>query len=264
MPRVSERVQLLGQLDWMLRVISSHGDDDADKVDADLIADILATVTSTRYLNLREYIGKNRSMNEMLFTYSDRDFRQADRMNKPSFMRLLDLIKDDDLFKNRSRNKQTSVWIQLMVVLQRLGCDGNGAATGRIARNSGFSYGSVNKFRDRVFASLMKFRKFYVTWPDAAERVKISTRMATSNGLPGCVMICDGTPAILTQRPAVDGEVYWTRKSHYALNVQLYCDDTRLIRYYQVGWPGTVYDSNVIQSVALHGNQVHIVLRVNI
>ena len=81
MSRVSERVQLLGQLDWMLRVISSHGDDDADKVDADLIADILATVTSTRYLNLREYIGKNRSMNEMLFTYSDRDFRQAVRMN---------------------------------------------------------------------------------------------------------------------------------------------------------------------------------------
>ena len=30
-----------------------------------------------------------------------------------------------------------------------------------------------------------------------------------------------------------------------SINLQLYCDDTRLIRYYQVGWPGSVYDSNV-------------------
>ena len=179
MPRISDWVHLLEQLDCILRVISTHGDDDNDKVDANLVADMIATVTSTRYLNLREYLGKNRSMNEMLFTYSDRDFRQAVRMNKPSFMRLLDLIKDDEIFKNRSRNLQTSVWIQLMVVLQRLGCDGNGAATGRIARMSGFSNGSVNKFTDRVFASLMKFRKVYVTWPDATERVKISTGCVT-------------------------------------------------------------------------------------
>ena len=253
MPRISERIQLIAQLDWMLRVISSHGDED-DETDADIIADIKASVETTRYLNLREYIQKNRSMNDMLFTYSERDFRQAVRMVKPSFMRLLNMISGDNIFKNNSRNKQTPIWIQLMVVLQRLGCDGNGAATGRIARMSGFSNGSVNKFTDRVFTALMKFRKIYVKWPDAAERVQISTRMASNHWLPGCVAICDGTPAVVSQRPGVDGEVYWTRKSHYAINLQLYCDDNRLIRFYQVGWPGTVYDSNVFSKCRIAKN----------
>ena len=52
MPRISERVRLIGQLDWMLRVISTHGDED-DNIDADVIADIKASLESTRYLNLR-------------------------------------------------------------------------------------------------------------------------------------------------------------------------------------------------------------------
>ena len=57
MPRISERTQLIGQLDWMLRVISTHGDED-DDIDADDIADIKASLESTRYLNLREYVKK--------------------------------------------------------------------------------------------------------------------------------------------------------------------------------------------------------------
>ena len=95
----------------------------------------------------------------------------------------------------------------------------------------------------------MKFRAQYVNWPDADERTKISIRMASNHGLPGCVTIVDGIPAVFCQRPAVDGEVFWTRKSHYAYNLQRYCDDQHLIRYYQVGWAGTVYDSNFFRSV---------------
>ena len=69
--------------------------------------------------------------------------------------------------------------------------------------------------------------------------------MASNHGASGCIAVCDGTPAILSQRPGIDSEVYWSRKIEYSINLQLYCDDTRLIRYYQVGWPGSVYDSNV-------------------
>lgn len=244
MPALSDRKRLIGTLDWMLQVMCSHEDSNDDE-NIDEIADIKATIESTRYLNLREYIGKNRSMNDMLFTYSDRDFKQAVRMVKESFAKLFVLIKDDPVFKNCSRNKQCPVWIQLMVVLQRLGCDGNGAATGRIARMSGFSNGSVSKFTERVLHALLKHRQNFIKWPDVEERGRISMRMARDHGLPGAVAICDGTPVVLCQRPGIDGEVYWTRKSHYAFNCQLYCDDRKLIRYYQLGWPGTVYDANV-------------------
>lgn len=57
--------------------------------------------------------------------------------------------------------------------------------------------------------------------------------------------IVDGTPVVLCQRPGVDGEVFWTRKSQYAFNLQLVVDDRKLIRFYQIGWPGSVFDNTV-------------------
>jgi hypothetical protein len=188
----------------------------------------------------------------MLFGYSVRDFKQAVRMDKPSFERLNDMIKDDPVFHNNAHNKQTPVWVQLMIVLQRLGCDGNGAATGRIARSGGFGNGTVNLFTYRIFHALNKFKKQFISWPNAAERKDISIRFARDHGLPGCVSIVDGTPIVISQRPGIDGEVYWTRKSHYALNLQLFCDDNLIIRYYQCGWPGTVYDSSVHDKCNIH------------
>ena len=88
MPRVFERSSLMKSLDWMLRVIISYVDED-DLNAADEIVDIKAALENTRYLNLRECVTKNRSMNDMLFTYSERDFIQVVRMATPSFGKLL-------------------------------------------------------------------------------------------------------------------------------------------------------------------------------
>ena len=82
MPRNSARDILIRDLDNILRVMSTHGTDESDSLEAEEILDLKFSAMSTRYLNLREYVKKNRSMNEMLFTYSDRDFIQAVRMVK--------------------------------------------------------------------------------------------------------------------------------------------------------------------------------------
>ena len=60
-----------------------------------------------------------------------------------------------------------------------------------------------------------------------------------------CFLYCK--TSVYSQRPSIDGEVFWTRKSHYAMNLQLIADHTRRIRFYhQIGWPGTpVYDHTV-------------------
>jgi hypothetical protein len=86
------------------------------------------------------------------------------------------------------------------------------------------------------------------------ERAEISRRFAQEFGLPGAVGVVDGTYVYLSQRPAVDGEVFWCRKHRYALNVQLVCDDQRRITYYQLGWPGSVYDSTVFSESFLYRN----------
>lgn len=79
----------------------------------------------------------------------------------------------------------------------------------------------------------------------------IAQRFKTFHGLPHCVGIVDGTPVILSQRPAIDGEVYWTRKSQYAMNVQLVCDDAKRIRFYMIGYPGSMFDSTIFDKSKL-------------
>jgi hypothetical protein len=48
-------------------------------------------------------------------------------MDKASFVQL-ELIQNHDVFKSDSRHKQEDPYYQLMIVLSRLGCNGNGAA----------------------------------------------------------------------------------------------------------------------------------------
>lgn len=56
---------------------------------------------------------------------------------------------------------------------------------------------------------------------------------------------------IFSQRPAVDGEKFYSRKGCYCINLQLFCDDRGLIRNYLTGWPGSVYDSTVFDKTRL-------------
>lgn len=83
------------------------------------------------------------------------------------------------------------------------------------------------------------------------QRRDISGRFATNHGLPGAVGIIDGTPVNFAQRPGIDGEVWFSRKQRYSMNLQLVCDDRGRILYYIVGWPGSVYDSTVLHQSPL-------------
>jgi hypothetical protein len=168
MPKVSERQTTISETELLLKRLVI--DDEDDTVEFEDIVDLQSTILSSRYLNLRECVKKNRSMNEMLWTYSDFDFKQAVRMQKRSFLKLLEKIEGHQVFENNSRNPQAAVWIQLMVVLQLVGLDGTGASVGRNARMAGFSHGSVIKFKDRVFAALLVCRSTAITWPDSDER----------------------------------------------------------------------------------------------
>jgi hypothetical protein len=104
---------------------------------------------------------------------------------------------------------------------------------------------------------LLALKDSEISWPDANERAAISRRYARNHGMPGVVGVVDGTPVVLCQRPHVDGEVFWTRKGHYAINLQLVCDDRRKIIFYQSGWPGSVYDATVFgqSDLSLHAPQ---------
>lgn len=166
-------------------------------------------------------------------------------MSRNSFKILVELIEHHPIFHNNARNPQAPVWQQIFITLKRLGCEGNGVSVGATSRTGGVSVGTVVKYTQRVIMAIYDIGHNLIKWPDANERKEISARFHRNHGLQGAVAIVDGTQIILAQRPHIDGETYWTRKGRYSINLQIVCDDKRMIRSYIVGWPGSVTDSTV-------------------
>ena len=249
MVRHSKRKRLIYELDTILEYLIIDGKDSGK--DFDDLMWMLAISKASRFVSARELIPKCDGISRMFWDFPDDSFRQLVRMDKVSFRRLYDSIKDHPIFISGTNNEQTKVWVQLMVVLNRLGCDGNGASIGAYARLGGISYGSVVNFTNRVFTALLDRREEVVKWPTAAERRVISARFAENHGLEGAVGIVDGTPVNFAVRPHINGEVWFNRKQRYAMNVQLICDDRGRITYFIVGWPGSVFDATVLGQSAM-------------
>jgi hypothetical protein len=207
MPRLSERQALIDDVESILKEMAINGDENT--ADFSEMMELRASLEETRYLNLRRHVRKNRSMNDMLWSYSDKDFRQAVRMDKSSFVRIVELIKNHPVFNRESKTRrQAAVWIQLMVTLQFCGLEGNGASIGRNARSNGFGEGTVVKFKQRCFTAILSMEKEYIKWPDVAERDVISSWFRVKHGIPNAVGIVDGTPAVFAQKPGNKGQTY--------------------------------------------------------
>jgi hypothetical protein len=172
------------------------------------------------------------------------------------------LIIHHSVFKNKSRNKQGFVWVQLAVTLARLGAHGNGSSVGMLARRFGLGVGTVELYFSRVEKAILSLRRRFIryvlslirSWPNAAEREIISGRHDTRYALKGVVSIFDGSHIPYNCKPGVDGEVFWTRKSEYAVCVLAACDDTRRITYVMSGWPGSCFDGSIFKDSGVYIN----------
>eukprot|EP00644_Phytophthora_capsici_P013820 jgi/Phyca11/119893/e_gw1.40.258.1 len=229
------------------------GSDEAFPLDAPTedIAEIFTLVDNSRYITPRDLYAKSRdfAMN-YFFQLPDVSFRQLTRMTKPTFLYVLSEIKDHPIFHNKSNNEQADVWLQLAVALDRFGNYGNGVSLGRTLKLWGIGKGTVSLYSYRVMMALKFLQKKFVVWPNAKKRKEMSRRMQVK-GFKGCVGFIDGTTFPLSQKPAVDGECYFDRKSRYSINAQVVCDDQRRIIAFYSGWPGSCSDSTVYRNMQL-------------
>ena len=106
----------------------------------------------------------------------------------------------------------------------------------------------------RCVAALLELKEEVVYWPDAMERIEMRNRLS-AYGFRHCVGIIDGTLIILDFRPEAYHECYYSRKSFYALNVLIVCDDRKRIIYYHAGWPGSTHDNRVFRNCRLFNNR---------
>ena len=171
------------------------------------------------------------------------------RLLPAEFSHILELIKNDDVFKN-SQTSQLPTELQLKIVLYRLGSSGDGASVRKVASLFAIGDGgTIQKITRRVFKAILMLKDQFLYWPSEMERAQLV--LETRNELPGCVGYIDGSEIRLAEAPSKKHELYFSRKRQYALKIQAICDHNLTIRQVAIGYPGSVHDAKIFSNCPL-------------
>ncbi|MBW0572747.1 hypothetical protein O181_112462 [Austropuccinia psidii MF-1] len=187
----------------------------------------------------------------MLLGMRDNDLKQVVCTAQGELLHIYEMIQNSPLFKNQRNCPQLDVCLQLAPTLERLGCNGNGASLGFLARSHGISRCSVVSSSQRFIEALLALGPQLVKWPNEGRRSQISASMA-GEGFPGCVGFLDGTTIPLFQRPGLEREVYYDCNKKYSLNLRRVCDNSKRITPLLSGWPGSCADSTLYKIMGLY------------
>jgi hypothetical protein len=210
---------------------------------------------SVNYRKDREGFDLEDALSPQSKKMNDEEFLTNFRMTRESFLLFLEEMKDKRAFvlKNK-RCKQRPIAYQLLVFLYRIGSEGKAGGSARVASFFSIGKGSVNNYVRRTVSALHEIIHEVVYWPDEAERKEMRKRLSPF-GFRHCVGIIDGSLVILDNRPEAYHECYYSRKSFYALNVMVVCDDNKRVIYYNAGWPGSTHDNRVFRNTNLYKNR---------
>ena len=171
--------------------VSSSSDSDTDNSDSSSPAEsedetcialcfLKLAIIRKRYIFRQPTIPKSDDFySNVLFRLDEDRFRQEMRMTTLSFCKVLKLVADHLVFKDKGLGKkqQTCVQKQVSVALYMFGMYGNAASRGQTARHFGIAEGSVDMFVRRVIVALISHESEKVNWPDSTERKQIKERI---------------------------------------------------------------------------------------
>ncbi|KAG4050822.1 hypothetical protein PC123_g13935 [Phytophthora cactorum] len=152
-----------------VREISSADDveDDQDTTN-DLLrhhVTLRNALDSVRYSVPHVNVARSSAHHRTLYELGDEVFRTFTRVNKATFYILLDLLRDDVVFRSRNRGArkpQRDVAIQLAVTLERYGAYGNGNSVAQFVRNYNIGAGTVPTYVQRVQKALLRYYTSFV------------------------------------------------------------------------------------------------------
>ena len=270
MPKPSKRKRIISGLSRYLkrrfllryqRELDSDDDSLENAVDIG-VARAAASISSSRYLQRQKYRKSSRkeaTFDEDLQTnwLTKEEFKQKYRMDRENFYKVVEKIEKHPIFNdnNRKGRKQMSVQQQLMVFLEYVGTEGDGASNNGQRNTFCVGYGSAANYRARVTEAIRSLREDFLTWPDEDERKEIAAAFQAIKPFPRCVGVADGTLFPLAFSPwSFDAPDYSGRKFKYSLSVLIINDHKRRIRHYLAGFPGSAHDNKVWSNTLLCRN----------
>jgi hypothetical protein len=169
-------------------------------------------IESSRFLSSRVHQARiPHYFLEVFPELSDTEFRNMFRTTRQGFSALCNTIHEHPIFSNNARVKQAHPAYQLATVMARFGCNGNGASVSKIQSHFALGAGTVSKYTERVIKALLDIEEKWIKWPSPERRREIG-RVLGTEGFPKCVGFIDGTTIPLSQKPGLDGVVYFDRK----------------------------------------------------
>ena len=91
-----------------------------------------------------------------------------------------------------------------------------------------------------------------IFWPDEAEREEIDEAFNNLNDFPNCIGIVDGALFPLWSKPQrEDFADFFGRQMGCSLTCLIANDHKRRVRYFHLGWPGSVHDERLMANCTL-------------
>jgi hypothetical protein len=187
--------------------------------------------------------------------YNDEKFLYSFRMPRESFKKkLLNEMESKKAFIPTKFRKQRPISFQLLVFLYRVGKQGSCGSPIAVSSHFGIGKGSVNNYVNRCISALHEIHDDVIYWTDEDECQEMKNCLSPY-GFCHCTSIIDGTLVVLDFKPEHYHKCYYSRKSVYALNVMVVCDDKKRITFYLAGWPGSTHDNRVFRNSKLYKNR---------
>jgi hypothetical protein len=179
MPKQSARKQVISGLSQHVqrrhllrfqRELDSDDDSVEDELDV-AFANAFVTATSSRYLGrdaYRKSSRKEKTFADDLHTewLTEAEFKQKYRMDRESFQKVVENIKNHPVFNNSNRKgrKQLPVESQLMVFLKYVGTEGDGASNNGQRNTFCVGYGCGTLYRSRVTEALCSLKDEFIVY----------------------------------------------------------------------------------------------------
>ena len=186
--------------------------------------------------------------------FNESEFLYMFRLRRESFFHLLNLIKDDPIFNKSKFKKSRPASHQLLVFMYRIGREGVGGSLSALSTFFKLGKGTLRKYIMNSLQAILKLKDSVIYWPNEDEKHGMKTRLA-AYGFHNCIGIIDGTLIVLDRKPAENFECYYSRKSNYAINCCVVCDDKCRVIYFLAGWPGSTHDNRVLRNSDLFRNK---------
>jgi hypothetical protein len=183
--------------------------------------------------------------NELMTTRNKHRFRNVTRMDKPTFMLLVDLLTYQSNLRTSmfmSSGKKFLIFIHALV----------GFSNREIADRWQHSGSTISIVLHDVAESLLLVKHLFFKVPKADDPPQVAENAKYSPYFDNCIGALDGTHigAIV---PLEGQAVFRTRKKSLSQNVLGVCNFDLTYSYVLCGWEGSAYDSRVLNDAKTKG-----------